>query len=157
MSLTLQDLRHAPEHLPTLAAWHHHQWADLNPGQTLEQRLISMQAYLAESLIPSTFIALQAGQLAGSAAIVQCDMDTHPEWTPWLASVYVKPELRQQGLGSALVKYAMSQAQQAGLPHLYLFTPDRAPFYQALGWQTLQATSYRDHQVTVMRITFDPL
>jgi N-acetylglutamate synthase-like GNAT family acetyltransferase len=154
MSLTLQDLRQAPEHLKTLATWHHHQWAALNPGQTLTQRLISMQAYLAEGPIPSTFIALQAGQLAGSAAIVQCDMDTHPEWTPWLASVYVNPEFRQQGLGSALVRHAMSQARQAGFPGLYLFTPDKAPFYQALGWQTLQASRYRDHEVTVMQVTF---
>ena len=152
MSLSVLDLMQAPEHLPTLAAWHHQEWPALNPGLSLEQRIESMQGYLTDALVPSMFIGLHEGQLAASAAIVACDMDTRPEWTPWLASVYVKPELRRFGLGSSLVRQVMSQTQQAGLPQLYLFTPDQASFYQRLGWQTLQQTLYRDHAVTVMQI-----
>lgn len=98
------------------------------------------------------FISLYEGQLAASAAIVACDMESRPEWSPWLASVYVKPEFRRRGLGSALVTAVMNHAQQQGLSALYLFTPDQASFYEQLGWQFLEQTRYRDHAVTVMRM-----
>ena len=150
--MTYLNLADAPEYIPLLADWHHTEWATLNPGQTLEQRIESMQAFLTESLVPSMFISLYEGQLAASAAIVACDMESRPEWSPWLASVYVKPEFRRRGLGSALVTAVMNHAQQQGLSALYLFTPDQASFYEQLGWQFLEKTRYRDHAVTVMRM-----
>lgn len=81
------DLAAEPEHLPTLAAWHQRQWADLNPGSDLSERIARMQAYLGADLVPSTFVGKWRGRLAGSAAIIESDMDTRPELSPWLASV----------------------------------------------------------------------
>ncbi len=152
--MTISDLLQAPQHIPLLAAWHHSEWAYLNPGGSLEQRIEKMQAYLSGDVIPKTYVCLCNGQPAGSAAIVTCDMETHPEWTPWLASVYVAPALRRQGIGSALVKHAMSQTGLAGMQRLFLFTPDRADFYRKLGWQHLTEECYRGHAVTLMQ--FDP-
>jgi hypothetical protein len=40
------NLALAPEHIPTIAAWHHAQWGYLNPGGTLESRIEKMQRYL---------------------------------------------------------------------------------------------------------------
>ncbi|MCQ8105284.1 GNAT family N-acetyltransferase [Methylomonas sp. SURF-2] len=145
------NLAAEPEHIPTLAAWHHLEWAHLNPGGTLEKRMAQMQRYLADGLPPSTFVCKYGGQLAGSAALVECDMDTHPELTPWLASVFVAPAFRRRGLGGELVKHAMRQAELAGIRSLYLFTPDRAAFYRKLGWQTVSEEDYRACAVTVMR------
>jgi predicted N-acetyltransferase YhbS len=79
-------------------------------------------------------------------------MDTHPEWMPWLASVYVAPEFRHQGVGSRLVNSVSEAARKAGMEALYLFTPDRVAFYQRLGWQVLHGEAYRGRWVTVMRI-----
>ena len=33
------DLQDTPEFIPTIAAWHQSEWAALNPGETLEQRI----------------------------------------------------------------------------------------------------------------------
>lgn len=145
------DLAQEPEHIPLLASWHHQQWRALNPGDTLERRIERMQAYLDAALIPSTFIYKRDQRLAGSAAIIACDMDCHPELGPWLASVYVAPAWRRQGIASQLVNHVMQQARAAGLSHLYLFTPDQRDFYQRLGWQSLFDTSYHQHAVTVMQ------
>jgi N-acetylglutamate synthase-like GNAT family acetyltransferase len=150
-TIKIIDLKHEPHAIPLLADWHHHEWSSLNPGQTVEQRIESMQAYLSEELIPSTLIA-RGTQLMGSAAIVQNDMDTHPEWMPWLASVYVAPEFRHQSIGSRLVNAVSEAAKKAGMEALYLFTPDRVAFYQRLGWQVLHEEAYSGHWVTVMRI-----
>lgn len=143
------DLKDAPQHLPTLAKWHHQQWADLNPGFSLEQRLDMMQAYLGDYPIPSTYVAVDTEPM-GSAALIANDMDSHPEWTPWLASVFVAPAYRNQGIGGRLVRHAMDRAKAAGIAGLYLFTPDREDFYRRLGWRVLATEHYRGHAVTIM-------
>jgi N-acetylglutamate synthase-like GNAT family acetyltransferase len=146
--ITLAD---APGYIDTLAKWHHQQWQALNPGQTLEQRLQKMQRYLAGSFIPGAYVACD-GRLLGSAAIVECDMDSRPELSPWLASVYVDFPYRREGIGSMLVQHVIEQASLQGIKRLYLFTPDQVAFYQQLGWQVLETTTYRDAEVTVMYI-----
>lgn len=152
--MQILNLKEQPRHIAQLAAWHHHEWASLNPGRTLEQRIESMQSYLSDDLIPGTFIAT-GSNLMGSAAIVANDMDTRPELTPWLASVFVAPAYRNQGIGSRLVTHVMQQVKAAGIARLYLFTPDRVSFYQRLGWQKLNQESYRGHSVTIMSVETD--
>ena len=151
MQANIIDLSDEPEHITTLAEWHHAEWAHLNPGDSLEQRIERMKGYLANDLVPSTFVCKHQGQLAGSAAIIVSDMDTRPELTPWLASVFVAPPFRRLGIGSKLVRHVMSQAKQAGIANLYLFTPDQAAFYQRLGWTTMALDDYRGCRVTVMQ------
>lgn len=147
----IKDLRQCPEALDTLASWHHQEWASLNPGQTLGDRQRKMQEYLESCFVPSTFVASNSGeQILGSAAIISSDMETRPELSPWLASVFVVPEFRKQGVGSDLVKHVMKEAKLAGFAKLYLFTPDQERFYENLGWSILESTDYRNHQVTIM-------
>ena len=152
--MQILDLKNEPQHIPQLAEWHHYEWSSLNPGRTLEQRIESMQSYLDDAFVPSTFIAKDA-MLVGSAAIVVSDMETKPELRPWLASVFVRPDCRNQGVGSRLVQHVMQQARMAGIQQLYLFTPNRTSFYRRLGWQTLSEEQYRGHQVTIMTVELD--
>jgi N-acetylglutamate synthase-like GNAT family acetyltransferase len=149
-SFKITDLKTEPHHIPVLADWHHKEWSSLNPGKTVDQRIAAMSSYLCEDLVPSTFIA-KGNQLMGSSAIIENDMDTRPELTPWLASVFVAKEFRNQGIGSRLVKHVIEKARKAGIRELYLFTPDRVAFYERLGWQVLNnEEEYRGHWVTVM-------
>jgi GNAT superfamily N-acetyltransferase len=149
--MQILDLKNEPWHISTLAHWHHHEWSSLNPGRTIDQRIEYMQSYLSDDLVPSTFIA-KGPHLMGSAAITDHDMDTRPQLTPWLASVFVAPEFRNQGVGSHLVKHVMQKAKDTGIETLYLFTPDRASFYEKLGWKILDNEEYRGHAVTVMSV-----
>jgi len=149
--MQILNLNQHPQHLQTLAGWHHQQWADLNPGRSLAQRIAEMQEYLSEQLVPSTFFAVDQ-QLLGSAAIIAHDMDNHPELTPWLASVLVAPEFRNQGIGTRLVEHVMQVAKTAGISRLYLFTPDRVAFYERLGWQLVNEEIYRQHRVSIMQV-----
>ena len=150
--MDIRNLKDAPQFLPQLAEWHHQQWLELNPGQTLAQRIDAMQAHLSDDWLPSTYLA-KSDVLMGSAALIAHDMDTRPELTPLLASVFVAPAFRQQGIGSQLVKQVMQAAREAGVTTLYLFTPDQAHFYQRLGWQVVSREYYRGEQVTLMRVS----
>ncbi len=144
------DLKFEPYHIPRLAEWHHQEWSYLNPDLTVSQRAEWMQSYLSDDLVPSTFIALRE-QLLGSAAIIEHDLETRPDLSPWLASVFVAPEHRGQGIGTKLVIHVMEKVREAGILVLYLFTPDKEGFYQKLGWQTLSKETFRDHPITVMQ------
>lgn len=148
------DLRQAPQHIPTIARWHFDEWGYLNPGKTLEYRIERMQRYLADTPIPSMLIAVQGPEILGTAALVESDMDSHPELAPWLASVYIRADQRGRGLGKQLVQALMDFAGQQGLPQLYLFTPDQDAFYAKLGWQYIAREDYRNTPVTLMRLDY---
>lgn len=153
MTMEIVNLREMPHLLPTLAAWHHLQWEYLNPGRTLEQRIADMQPQLRDGLIPSTWVAVDAGAALGSASLLPHDMDTHPELTPWLASVFVAPEFRRRGIAAQLVRRVMSEAKGGGISTLHLFTPDQARFYAGLGWDVAAEEDYMGDAVTLMRFS----
>ena len=146
------NLATAPEHIPTIAEWHQAQWGYLNPGGTVESRIEGMQRYLTGATMPVMYICVDGEQLVGTAALVESDMDSHPELSPWLASVYVNQDFRNHGFGTALVNHLVSQAKVLGYSPLYLFTPDRANFYRNLGWQFIAQESYRGGEATLMKI-----
>jgi len=108
--------------------------------------------YLEPEFVPSTFIGKDNGELIGSAAIVKCDMDTHEELSPWLASVYVSACHRKHGYGGLLVRHVMQKAKEEGVRALYLFTPSEEDFYGKLGWRKRSEESYRGAAVTIMEV-----
>lgn len=148
--IKIRNLKDEPDCLETLATWHHSEWSYLYPGESIKNRIKRMHEYLNSNFIPSTFIA-KDNALLGSCAIIEHDMETRLSLTPWLASVFVTPAYRQQGIGSKLVLHIMAQAKKEGISTLYLFTPDNKAFYLKLGWTIMCTEKYHGHQVTVMQ------
>jgi N-acetylglutamate synthase-like GNAT family acetyltransferase len=152
--VSIFNLTKEPEHIPTLAEWHHAEWSYLNPGGSVQLRIEKMQTYLGNELIPTTYIYKQKKALAGSASIVKHDMQSRLELSPWLASVFIAPQFRNLGIGSELVRHVMQMTREAGIKKLYLFTPDQEQFYEKFGWTTLSREEYHDTPVTVMEVAF---
>ena len=149
--MKIANLKEVPNHLDTLARWHQKEWGYFNPNRTLMERIERMKSHLLPEFIPTTFVATNH-ELFGSAAIIEHDMDTRKELTPWLAGVYVAPEFRRQGIGSALVLHVMEQARENKIERLYLFTPDKDVFYAGLGWKMFEKTRYLGYAVTIMHV-----
>jgi predicted N-acetyltransferase YhbS len=148
--VSIERLQQHPEWIPLLAGWHHGQWASYNPGETLADRIARLKRHAADDALPLTWVAFSQGVLLGSASLVAADMEIRPELTPWLASVFVAPEHRRQGLGRSLVSHVTEQARLQGYRSLFLFTPDRELFYQQLGWQVVERPEFHGSQVAVM-------
>jgi GNAT superfamily N-acetyltransferase len=138
-----------PSFLPSLARWHHDQWSYLDVAVSAEERMAALGKH-GKAQVPTTVIALSGDCLLGSASLIAHDMDTHPELSPWLASVYVAPEYRRCGIGRALVQRIVAEAASLGIDNLYLFTPDKERFYTRLGWAVLERTMYRGYAQVVM-------
>ena len=149
--MKIVNLKEVPHHLDTLARWHQEEWGYLKPDKTLADRIERMKSHLLPEFIPTTFVATNH-ELLGSSAIIEHDMDTRKELTPWLAGVYVVPEFRRRGIGSALVLHIMEQAKENKIGRLYLFTPNMDAFYARLGWKTFEKTSYLGYAVTIMHV-----
>jgi GNAT superfamily N-acetyltransferase len=89
--------------------------------------------------------------------LVDHDMSEPPvgteELRPWLSGVYVAPERRSEGLGSALVKAVEEAASSLGHPRLYLYTAPvtAVRFYEPMGWEQVLSPIYEGNPVVVMQ------
>jgi len=148
--VTISNLVDCPQHLPQVASWIFNEWGNLIQGLTLNAVEAKLQTHLNLDSIPLTLVASFDGMPVGTASLVYQDMSSRPDLTPWLASVYVAFEYRNQGIGSRLVKAAEETAKGFRISQLYLFTPDKERFYTWLGWSVIDTTEYRNQQVVIM-------
>jgi GNAT superfamily N-acetyltransferase len=137
-SFVVSDLRERPEFTETVAdrvwrAW----WR--GKGYPLEY----IEGRVAENLngtaVPFAVVAHEDGLFLGTASVILSDLDERPEYTPWVAAVWVDPEHRRRGVGAALVRKAAQGALESGTDLVYLCAlPERRDFYERLGWQRLE-------------------
>lgn len=133
-----------------LAELHHAAWQHLNPALTLEGRAKAIAKAAKLEGIPSIFIAVSGDQLMGSAAIVQNDMVTKPDLSPWLAAVYVKEAFRQQGVARKLIARCEAEAVRSNAKTWYLYTEFASTLYEKIGWRHLDRCEYKGVTVDVM-------
>jgi N-acetylglutamate synthase-like GNAT family acetyltransferase len=144
------DLKNDIDSLPILAKWHQDEWYFLEPTKTLQDRMVRIERCFSDTFVPSIYIAKENDTLLGSAAIIEHDMDTRLDLSPWLAGVYVSEDYRKKGIGSKLVQYVMERAKKNGFKTLYLYTLKHSDFYRKLGWTAMQETEYKECPVTIM-------
>ena len=140
-----------PEFIPLVARWNWEEWSDLLPCDSCEAFADDLRRRTRRDSIPITFLALDDGVPVGTASLIADDLETRPELTPWLASLYVAPERRGSGLGKMLALHAVEAARGFGIATLYLYTPGQEAFYRRLGWAFFEASEYRGHSITIMQ------
>jgi len=140
-----------PEAVPLVAAWHHAEWHALLPGWTLAQATADLRRHTGRRQIPTTLVAVVAGQVIGSVSLLTADLDGWEHLSPWLASVYVVPEWREAGLGRRLVSRAVEEAGALGVEMLYLWTAGQEAYYTRLGWESFARTRHEGHELVIMR------
>ena len=136
--------------LPELAKLHFDEWKHFSPDQTLEDRVLKLQEVARSGDVPFVVVAIDNNQLIGSSALVNEDMSTRKDLSPWLASVFVKPEFRKNGVGTNLVRYIEAEAQKRGIQKLFLYTEYARNLYAALGWRDLEECEYKGVSVAIM-------
>jgi N-acetylglutamate synthase-like GNAT family acetyltransferase len=148
--LHIDYLANYPQHIATLARWHQNQWHDISPQLSIDRRITFMSTHKNNASVPVTLIALDEEQVVGSASLIEDDMEDRPQYTPWLASVFVSPPFRAQGVATSLISGIIKQAEALNLPQIYLFTPDQSEFYANRGWEIIEQRQYHDVTVDIM-------
>jgi predicted N-acetyltransferase YhbS len=149
----IELLADRPEFIPQVAEWHFREWAYLRPGDSVANRVRLLRERSGRTELPITFIASAGAELLGSAMLIHREMDTHPDFTPWLAGVFVALAHRRRGIGSALARHAVREAAARGYATVYLFTPSAQDFFSRLGWSIVEHAWYRNTDVTIMSHT----
>ena len=96
--------------------------------------------------IPLTLVALENQDCLGSVSIFENDLDIREEYTPWLASLCVKKDRRNEGIGLKLVAAAISKAKELGFDELYLRTETASNYYRKIGWSYIETVSDEIHE-----------
>ena len=141
-----------------IARWHFDQWGPLTGSGSCEEYLRFLDDAARHTTIPAVLVAVEHGELAGTASLIRCDMEIRSELTPWLGQLIVAPECRSHGIGSALAQAVAAEARRVGYDRLYLYTSgDLPPFYERLGWSAREQVHYLGKERTVMQYELSEL
>lgn len=140
--------------LDTIADWHWNEWGHHHPDGSRNEWAAGLRTRTNRTTIPMTFIALEADrdEVLGSITLIDNDMSTHPELSPWIAGVFVRADQRGRGVASALVRHAVNIAADLGVTRLYLHTESARPLYEGLGWEPIGEEDFEGELSTIMAI-----
>ena len=94
----------------------------------------------------------QANELLGLATLVDDDgLPGATEPGPWLAAVFVVPEARKLGVGSALIDHVVNRSRELGYSEIFLYTDHQQQWYEKRGWMYTRDTLLNDMKHVVMR------
>jgi len=142
--LSIENIAQRLDLLDTIIVWHRKEWGNEWADQ--------VQQSTRDNQIPTVYVAIKDGIAVGTSMLLDYDMTTHPELTPWLGGVYVKPEHRGHGIATLLSKHAMSEATRMGITRLWLYTVSSSRLYEKLGWEYCMQENYLNEQATIMKV-----
>lgn len=157
----VESLAVSPEHWQTAAQWSYVAWQHEFPSDTV-QTYLDMYA-LAASQPTNRLVEVYAAisndnELLGVATLIDDDeLPDANEPGPWLAAVFVKPESRKFGIGSALVQRVVDRAIELNYPTLYLYTEFAESWYITKSWTKIRSTLFLGLLHTVMRLELSEL
>jgi predicted N-acetyltransferase YhbS len=154
--MQLEPSDRVPEMIQPVAKWLYDQWGCHLPGRSIETAEFALKQQPGPDGLPFTLIAVEAGEPVGVARLVASDLEARPDLQPWLASVFVPIRKRSQGIGASVCAGIVKHARELGFPTIYLFTPDRAAFYEKQGWSVMGQESHCDTEVTLMKLELAP-
>ena len=153
MQIQLKQLAECPEQLLAVGNWIYEQWWK-RPNNSVEVVLRWLRCHTEKDRVPFTVVALAEGNPIGSCSVVENDCVHRPQYTPWVAAVYVKPEFRGRGVASGILREAARIAARAPVEGLYIdCLAKTAPVYEKSGWRIVEREVGDKDSVVMFRRT----
>ena len=154
-SFKVASLAEHSHHWQTAAEWSFEAWKHDFPSDTVQTYLdqYALASTKSEELL-EVFAAIDSqDDLLGVATLVDDDeLPDAPEPGPWLAAVFVTPDARKFGVGSALVEHVVNRARELGYPKIYLYTEHQELWYASKGWSKIRDIIFLGLHHTVMQL-----
>ncbi|PWK70761.1 GNAT family N-acetyltransferase [Aminobacter sp. AP02] len=134
---SISDLRDRPEFAADVAdriwnAW----WRDDGHELAFIRGLVDENF---ASTGPRALVAHDGDSFLGTAHLIDNDLESRPQYSPWVAAVWVDEAARKSGIGAALVRAGAEAAFGQGFDTVYLCAkPAKSAFYERLGWQRIE-------------------
>ncbi|MGJ8533181.1 MAG: GNAT family N-acetyltransferase [Alphaproteobacteria bacterium] len=134
----ISKLQDVPTFAATIAdrawrAW----WTDTDVS--LDEYTSSIELMAESEGIPTALVVHVGLKYLGSVLLIDNDLDVRPQFSPWIAALWVEPESRSQGCAAKLINAAREEAANLGHDTCYLCaTEANSPYYIARGFQLLE-------------------
>lgn len=138
LTYRVDDLRDRPEFASVVAnrvwrAWWQPEGYEIDFIEAL------VEQNLGSEPIPLALVAHDEERFFGTASVITTDLDARPQYTPWVAAVWVDPPHRSNGIGAALVRAGAETPKRLGFDCSYLTAlPPKHAFYERLGWTVVE-------------------
>lgn len=106
----------------------------------------SMAEHCQKDDFPLMYVAFIDGTPAGTVSLLRADLFSRQDLYPWMADLFVPPEYRSRGIGSALQDFVLAEAKRLGFDEIYLYTPLKG-YYEKKGWEFVCEEMDRDCQI----------
>lgn len=137
-SVTISNLSDRPEFFDQVADRIWRAWWQPH-GVPLAYITERMKEGLTSGAMPRAFVAHLGPEFAGTASVIASDLDERPQYTPWVAAVWIEPSFRSRRIGRELIAHAARYALSTGVPQVYLTArPTRRSLYEELGWTVIE-------------------
>jgi GNAT superfamily N-acetyltransferase len=112
-----------------------------------------LRSHTQKDKVPYTVVALLEGIPVGSCSVVENDCVQRPQYSPWVAAVFVRPEMRNCGIASAMLQETAVIARKAGVRSLYIdCLGATAPVYEKNGWKVFEREVGDKDSVVMLRL-----
>jgi GNAT superfamily N-acetyltransferase len=107
---------------------------------SLEEYRGWVAACVASTTVPSCLVAHVGKEFRGAVSLIASDMNKRPQYTPWIAALWVEEGYRRQGTAVALIDSARKEAKRCGYEKAYLCaTEANSPYYRARGFTQIES------------------
>lgn len=151
MTIALKQLSECPEHLEIVGLWIYEQWWSKRCDSP-EAVFSWLRTHSKLDTVPYSVIALAEDEPVGSCCVIENDCIHRPQYAPWVAAVYVRPDFRRQGIASMILNEAAAVAARAGIKGLFIdCLALTASVYEKNGWSILEREVGDKESVVMLR------
>jgi GNAT superfamily N-acetyltransferase len=134
----ISDLRNVAHFADTVASRGWHAWWQDSPVPLSEYRTWVQEAIDGKG-VPTCLVVHDGETYQGSVKLIARDMDARPNYTPWIAALWVDESFRRQGNAQNLITAARKKLHSLGIEKAYLCaTETNSPYYRARGFTQIE-------------------
>src|SRR5690606_16118740 len=148
--MQISHIKYFQTWIPIIAKWIHEEWSYAFPMHTLQDIQRGLFGRMNENAMPITLVAHDERGVLGTASLKAADMENHEELTPWLSSVYVHPDHRDEGVATALVAEIEKIAGGLGFRKIHAFNPISQGVFEKLGWSVVKTIRYGGKDLAIL-------
>jgi predicted N-acetyltransferase YhbS len=138
--MQIQNIVDNPQLLEVVSKWIYTEfYENIRHGISYDEILADLSSR-TKSKIPFTFVAIENGKCIGTVSLFSNDLKERADLTPWLGSLYVSTDYRNNGVAKQLIDKVIETSRNLGYEILYLRTEHTSKYYIKLGWKPIYKT-----------------
>lgn len=154
--MQISHIKYFQHWIPIIGKWIYDEWTYVYPQRSLQDIQRTLISRVNEREMPITLVAHDERGVLGTASLKAEDLEVAPELTPWISSVYVQPDYRGEGIGTALAEEIEKIAGELGYRRIHLFNPLSQGVFEKLGWNLLKTVQYGGKELAVLAKDLKP-